>query len=188
MSILQTKTRGFCRRACYTSQLFSPLQGKRAEFDSRRYRKEAYREETGGYSDPAILCAECEKKFNQLDHYGFKILGRSNLTEKPLYREGFPYAYEINCETDKLHRFLLSVLWRASVSGLPAFSTIQLRQYQEPLLHDIFASSPIDSQQYQTIVFKLDDDFLGPFSHIMFEPVGSFQKDKTPCASCTCLT
>jgi hypothetical protein len=132
-----------------------------------------------GYSDPAMLCRECEAKFNPLDNYGFKILGRSNLIEKPLYHKGFPYAYEINCETDKLHRFLLSVLWRASVSDLPAFSNVQLWQHQGPLLHDIFASSPIDSQRYQTIVFKLDGDFLGPFSHSMFEPLASFQKDKS---------
>jgi hypothetical protein len=59
------------------------------------------------------------------------------------------------------------------------FSNIQLRQFQGPLLDDIFSSSLIDYQRYKTIVYKLDGDFLGPFSHSMFEPVASFQKDKS---------
>jgi len=126
-----------------------------------------------------MLCEDCEKKFGPFDEYGFKILGRSNLTERPLLHNGRLYGYEINCDTDRLHRFVLSVLWRAAVTRLPAFSSLELRQYREPLLRVIFATAPIDGGYYQTIIFRLADDYLGEFSNVMFEPVASFQKDKS---------
>jgi hypothetical protein len=35
-----------------------------------------------GFSEPAMLCESCEKKFSNFDSYGWKILGSKNLTAR----------------------------------------------------------------------------------------------------------
>jgi hypothetical protein len=70
-----------------------------------------------GPHDDSILCEECERLFSEFDNYGWQILGTPSLND-PVYDNGKPYSYKIACDTDKLRRFLLSVLWRASASKL----------------------------------------------------------------------
>jgi hypothetical protein len=133
-----------------------------------------------GFSDPAMLCESCEKKFSNFDSYGWKILGSKNLIETPLRHELQLYGYSVQCDTDLLHRFILSVYWRASVSKIGFAQNFKLyRQYEDQILRDIFASAPISAQYYQTTVFRLSSDYLGPFSKAMFEPLANFQPDKS---------
>lgn len=66
--------------------------------------------------DSEILCEECEKKFSEFDRYGWEILGPMAVDRPPPGLNLGNDVYKIDCDTDKLRRFILSVLWRASVS------------------------------------------------------------------------
>jgi len=133
-----------------------------------------------GFADPAMLCESCEKRFSNFDSYGWKILGSKNLTKSALRHQLRVYGYSVQCDTDLLHRFILSIHWRASVSKIGFTQNFKLyRRYEDQILGDIFASAPISTQYYQTTVFKLAKDYLGPFSKVMFEPLASFQPDKS---------
>ena len=79
--------------------------------------------QAGPYDD-SILCLDCERTFNDFDNYGWQILGSPSLSNPVHDETGRSYAYRISCDTDKIRRFLLSVLWRASVSSLACFSKV----------------------------------------------------------------
>jgi hypothetical protein len=133
-----------------------------------------------GFADPEMLCESCEKKFSNFDSYGWKTLGSRDLTENPLTHQLRLYGYAVPCDADLIHRFILSIYWRASVSGTGFTENFKLyRRYEDQILKDIFGSNPISAQYYQTIVFKLAEDYLGTFSKTMFEPLASFQPDKS---------
>jgi hypothetical protein len=75
--------------------------------------------QAGAY-DNEILCEDCEKKFSDFDSYGWQILGKPSLAN-PLYHdfEEFPYAYKIDCNTDKIRRFNLFSSSRAVAQLFP---------------------------------------------------------------------
>jgi hypothetical protein len=138
------------------------------------------RKKQAGFADPSMLCESCEKRFSNFDHYGWKILGHKDLTENPLTHQLRVYGYTAHCDADLIHRFILSIYWRASVSETTFTKNFKLyRRYEDQILKDIVSSNPISAQYYQTIVFKLARDYLGPFSKTMFEPLASFQPDKS---------
>jgi hypothetical protein len=90
-----------------------------------------------GDMDPNILCFECDNKFSVLDKYGFKILG----APQPKFRyvnpvTGNEVGSVIECDTDKLRRFVLAVLWRASISR--RWDTVSLGQHEPKVLERIF--------------------------------------------------
>jgi hypothetical protein len=81
-----------------------------------------------GPSDDSILGSCCEPKFSDWDAYGFKILGRHWRAEDAQHSEdGPPVAFELkNVDYESLALFILSVVWRASVSSIPLFKNVSL--------------------------------------------------------------
>ncbi len=86
-----------------------------------------------GVADPAILCDECEPKFGAWDTYGFEVFsvprGEADAIRS---RDGIPLAIPLeDLNYELLTLFLLSVLWRASVSTVNFFSAVELGRYEE---------------------------------------------------------
>lgn len=139
-----------------------------------------------GFSDRSLLCEPCEKRFSNFDSYGWKIFGRSDLTQNPLSHQQRLYAYEIHCDADLIHRFFLSIYWRASRSKTEVVRDFRLyRSYEDRILESIFGGNPINTDYYQTTVWKLTEDYLGPFSRAMFEPLAAFQSDGSVICQCS---
>lgn len=123
-----------------------------------------------GDMDPEILCAECDNKFSALDDYGFKILG----VPQPKCRyinpaTGNEVGSVIECDTDKLRRFVLAVLWRASISK--RWDTVSLGLHEAKVLERIFDVTPLLVDEYSIIIHRLDSSALGDFKLAIFPPI-----------------
>ena len=124
-----------------------------------------------GIFDKGILCEECERKFSSLDDYGWQILGNPPLTN-PLNDIDGTFAHRIDCDTVKIRRFLLSVLWRASVSANAFYSRVRLGPYEVTIKKRLFDdSSPLRADEFPTTAMRLNVDALRRFRGMMFQPL-----------------
>ena len=82
-----------------------------------------------GLSDKSILCQDCDNhRFGPYDKHGIEAV-LDLLNTKKLYRDDFgnPCAYLANkADYTKFKLFLLSVLWRASISSIEFYEHIDL--------------------------------------------------------------
>lgn len=122
-----------------------------------------------------MLCVECEPKFSALDTYGFKVLGHPDLS-RPILSHGSAGTVEayrvVDCDTDKLRKFILSVVWRASVSSLDFYDYVRLGPaFEQEIIDKIFSPDPLPWDEFSMIILKIDDDALGPYGNILFPPL-----------------
>lgn len=130
-----------------------------------------------GFSDRNLLCLDCEKKFSGLDAYGWRILGDPDLSRPKFDHQFRHYGYIIRCDVDQLHKFILSVLWRASATRIAFYDKLCLGRYHQEVEKLIFSTAPVATDRYQTIIFRLSDDFLGEFSGTIFPPLADRLQD-----------
>lgn len=82
-----------------------------------------------GVYDTTILCAECEALFGAIDTYGAQALTSAALDQRftPTSNGGEIIGYEsANLDPLRVLRFLIAVLWRASVSRHPFYQAVNL--------------------------------------------------------------
>jgi hypothetical protein len=116
--------------------------------------KQARRIQAGIWDDD-ILCLGCEAKFSAFDTYGWQVLGKPDLSQ-PYFDDNFQVVgYRIKCHTDKLRRFILTSLWRASVSKIPGFKELYLRIHETPIIERVFNEAPLRPDEYPTSVTLL---------------------------------
>jgi hypothetical protein len=129
---------------CFCKLLSKP--GKAAKLvSSGEYAK---RSPIGVY-DPNILCLDCEKKFGVPDDYAFAFLhgGRTNF--EPVHFEQSLVALAVrDFDYRKLKLFVLSVLWRASISTTDFCNEIRLSEGEKKRLRDIvlYGEEPGDDE------------------------------------------
>jgi hypothetical protein len=100
-----------------------------------------------GEFDNEILCHQCDNILGALDRYGFEVSQR--FPAGP-YRTNRVDLADVCGEM--FARFVLSVLWRASISTRPTFETISLGPYEEKAGRVIFQKDTMDSiAEYQLI-------------------------------------
>jgi|SRR5271165_2606356 len=82
-------------------------------------------------------------------------------------------AYRVvGCDTDKLRKFILSVLWRASVSSLDFYSYVQLGSlFEHEIIDKVFSPNVLSWDDFTIIISKIDDNALGPYSNMLFPPL-----------------
>lgn len=85
-----------------------------------------------GVYDDGILCALCEGKFGLLDSYGVDVIqNRIDDWFKPVHANGQPAAFQAEqVDQDRLLRFLVATLWRASVSTHSFYKRVALGPYE----------------------------------------------------------
>lgn len=87
-----------------------------------------------GEYDPSILCQECDAIFGKLDEYGKQVLlddeGRATAVE--IKREHVGWEMKIE-QPLKLYKFIISMLWRASISQRPYFKLIKLGPHEDKI-------------------------------------------------------
>jgi hypothetical protein len=89
--------------------------------------------------DPDILCGPCDGRLGLLDDYAVKVCRdfKSRHT-----RDGILFEVpDIDC--DKLAKFVLAVLWCASISSRPHFAAIRLGPDENKARDVLFGASPI---------------------------------------------
>jgi hypothetical protein len=112
------------------------------------------RSPTGIY-DTDIVCEACERLFTPYDDYAAELLidrrdsafQQYLLADKSFFRaDDFDYA--------KLKLFIISVLWRASVSTRPFFHRISLGPFEQKAREMILRRDPGDSATFSTILMR----------------------------------
>ena len=92
-----------------------------------------------GEYDPDILCGSCDGRLGLLDDYAVTVCRdfKSRHT-----RDGIPFEVPgVDCE--KLAKFVLAVLWRASISSRPHFAAIRLGPYEDKARDVLFEALPL---------------------------------------------
>ncbi len=104
-----------------------------------------------GVFDPALLCERCDGVLGKLDDYAVEVCRRFPNEHKAI--DGGDMFEMPNVDGDKFARFVLSLLWRASITTRREFKRVSLGPY-EPLAGDvIFDARPLSSlQEYELLV------------------------------------
>ncbi|MDL0431741.1 hypothetical protein QPM17_11415 [Marinobacter sp. TBZ242] len=122
-----------------------------------------------GVYDTKILCRDCEDVFGDLDNYGQAVLLQSSDSTKELKRGVELLGYVIpDVNLDYFRKFLISVLWRASVSTHDYYSKVKLGPYEKRAKAIVWADGAnINPSGFSFVVSKFVDD---RFSKTMLDP------------------
>jgi len=116
-----------------------------------------------GIYDSNILCAECDKILGKLDEYGKVVL----LDKKFIKYKNTDYIYFLETvDVNKLKLFLLSILWRSSISKRKEFNRINIGPYEEKIRNILILQKENKTKQiidYDFIITKFED---GDFPNI----------------------
>jgi hypothetical protein len=85
-----------------------------------------------GDYDANILCCECDQYLAVFDDYGKRVLIDKNCPFEELSRDGVVAGWTIKgCDVSRLEKFILAVLWRASITNREFFRNVRLGPYEE---------------------------------------------------------
>jgi hypothetical protein len=87
-----------------------------------------------GDYDPTILCADCDQHLGIFDDYGKHVLVDKQPEWETIIRRGELVAWSLTgINPSRLEKFLLSILWRGSISQRPFFSGVRLGPHEDSL-------------------------------------------------------
>jgi hypothetical protein len=122
---------------------------------SPTYQIQSKLRQSGGY-DRNILCGDCDNKIiGNLERYASLVLfGGIDLSITQSSPESMSRYIEVKgIDYRNFKLFLLSILWRASISTLPIFQNVDLKERQEDLRERLQKNNPGASSEYQCAIF-----------------------------------
>ncbi len=131
---------------------------------------------TGEY-ESNILCEECDNKIiGSLEDYFSRILYggktkddiRNGMIRQ---QDGLEYALVKNVDYKKIKLFLLSIIWRASISSRPFFRHVDLGPYEDKIRKFIFDNAEVSADFCPCSIFSFKKHFL--LEKSFFNPVKS---------------
>jgi hypothetical protein len=133
--------------------------GEGAQLISTNQNKFPKRLPIGPY-DEELLCKCCEEKFQELDDYGAKVfLSQHDQLFVPMFQNGQVEGFSSDkIDKEKLHRFIMSVLWRASASVHPFYSKVNLGPHTESV---------------KKLIFEYDKNLASPYTFVLARWVSS---------------
>jgi hypothetical protein len=103
-----------------------------------------------GVYDNQLLCATCDGALGDLDNAALAVCRRFDDEHQIIAGDCFVLE---NVDGDMFAKFVLSVLWRASISTRPEFASTSLGPYEEIAGEVIFGARPLtDIPSYQLMV------------------------------------
>ena len=115
-----------------------------------------------GVYDKGILCRECENKFSDLDDYGQLVLLKSSNNIEEFKRGAELLGYVIHdVNRDLFKFFLISVLWRASVSDHDFYSKVSLGPYEKRAQEVVWTRPPLSSGEFSYAISRFNENNLG---------------------------
>lgn len=121
--------------------------------------KAEYKQRQKGLKE-RLLCKECETKMSKWEQYARRILYGPGTPKKPTKKPERILVFEgVNYKTFKL--FLLSILWRMSISGLEEFIQVRLGPHTETIRKMLLEGNPGNEDDYgcfvTSVIFDSDD-------------------------------
>lgn len=125
--------------------------------------KKVYRQT--GWNEPNLLCHDCEhKRLNEFESYASMVYngGTFKAKEAPYFSStlnGVRVDFVKNLNYRKLKLFMLTTLWRASISKLDIFKQVDLGQHEETIRRMIMNGNPGKENDYPVqILTYLESD------------------------------
>jgi hypothetical protein len=123
-----------------------------------------------GEYEGGILCANCDNIIiGQYEDYASRVYSSHGLPEKllPVYTEcvsegGIKYTLVNNLDYKRFKLFLLSILWRASISTRPFFKEVNLGPHEAILRRMILNGNPASTEDYPIMVLSYLNDSSVP--------------------------
>lgn len=106
-----------------------------------------------GPYDQHILCGECDNKIGVYDSYAKSVL----IDNIESYRNTKNLLYKIpylNLDYEKLKKFFISLIWRASISVAKMFNRVSLGPYADIALSQLKGDVPLDDYTFAVLLFK----------------------------------
>jgi hypothetical protein len=107
--------------------------------------------EQKGAREP-LLCGECERRLSSYERYT-SLLFKGGIEFGFRRERNILHLSRIDYRQFKL--FQLSILWRASVSGLPFFQKVDLGPHEEKLRKLVLAGDPAAADRYPCLMWGL---------------------------------
>lgn len=139
-----------------------------------------YKKMNSGFYEANILCKSCDNVLiGNLETYGNSFFnGATNVKkfEKPKIVRSYDLIDE-ECEVKiyeqvdytKFKLFLLSILWRSSISNLDFFSDVDLgTKYNENIRKMILNQNPMKNEDYPVVIWQLE---IGSLSKSIIQPI-----------------
>ena len=108
-----------------------------------------------GEFDSNILCQHCDNSvLGKLEHYASLVLydGNPKIRENRTDPDGTKYTYCAELDYTQFKLFLLSVLWRASISSRPLFQEVSLGPHEESIRRMLIESDPGEQMNYPCLI------------------------------------
>jgi hypothetical protein len=123
-----------------------------------------------GVYDDDLLCEPCEAIFSEWDRYGYEVLGKISLSE-PVTVEGKETGHLVKCDTDKIKRFVLSVLWRASVSRHHFYSSVQLGPYENLIKERLLDPQTLRPEEFPVLITRAEGGTFDRHLPMLIAPI-----------------
>jgi len=95
-----------------------------------------------GEYDDAILCRDCDNKLGTYDRYAIEFCRSFPVRQRDVGAE----AFEVDdFDGDRFAKFVLAILWRASISSRTPFSEIALGKYEAMAQEILFGARDLGS-------------------------------------------
>jgi len=121
-----------------------------------------------GVYDETILCRECEDRFEHIDDYAAKVLVNNDGIEK-IRSNGEVTAYRLNeVDTDLIKLFVISLLWRASISRQDFYKKVNLGPLEQKAKDLVWEGSTGNRHDFSFVLAKFDD--TEKISKVILEP------------------
>lgn len=121
-----------------------------------------------GIYDMRILCIDCEKAFGDADFYADVVLNKTQeLKELRNHTGRIGFIIE-NIQHDRLKRFVITLLWRASVSSMPFFRNVKLGPLENYAKQLILQASTGNADDFSFVLASFNP--TDPRSKIIFDP------------------
>lgn len=111
-----------------------------------------------GEFDRNILCAACDNKLGYFDDYAIEVCRKFETKRIRSPHRSFEYR---NFEGERFTKFVLAVLWRASISKRDNFEEISLGPYEDQARDVLFGAAPLAQfKPFQVIVQRYTSPHL----------------------------
>jgi len=136
-----------------------------------------YTRQPSGEYEGSILCAHCDNvKIGKFENYAARVLFGGSFTkdELPLFENqvnqyGVAYTQIQNLDYKKFKLFMLTILWKASISKRDFFKNVKLGQYEEKVREMIYHEDPKEPQDFACFISTIRRD-LEYASQLTVEP------------------
>jgi hypothetical protein len=131
-----------------------------------------------GIHERNILCKSCDneilgslEKYASIILFGSKEICKENVEiTKLVGQDGLKVLHIESINYIKFKLFLLSILWRASISKHPFFKEIKLKEHEETLRFLIYNSSFIPENEYRVSLILFKDNLKEDIDKFISQP------------------